>query len=104
MTDGVSESIPDRQKLQSEAALHESMSEIEAEAPQRRPKVYGRLLWVASVVASILVIPYSVHFLRQMRGKPSLSTARSIRALCPLRLNRIRSFGRNLHPLPRSDD
>ncbi len=184
------------------------------------------LLWVASVVASILVIPYSVHFLRQMRGKPSLeslqpqiaegvaegailsmlmialglacgksvgldwppldgwdkgpdnrrrmraalklavilsvvavgfdvalgyvihdrhhleghfaatrcrlglghpslplieaalivprplpwrsgnspsSTARSIRALCALRLNRIRSFGMNLHPLPRSD-
>jgi len=65
MADGVSESIPDPQKSQSEASLHESMSKFEAEAPKQRPKRY---------------------------------------ALCPSRLNRIRSFGINLHPLPRADD
>jgi len=76
MAGGMSESIPDPQNSQSQAARHESMGEFEAEAPKQRPKLYGRLLWLASVAASALAIPYSVAFLTQTGDKPSLESLR----------------------------
>lgn len=76
MADGTNESIPDPLKSQSEAVRHESTSKFEAEAPKQRPKLYGRLLWLASVVASALTIPYSVAILTQMGAKPSVESLR----------------------------
>ena len=51
------------------------MSKVET--PSQSPKLYGRLLWLASVAASALTIPYSIAFLRQTGDKPSLESLRS---------------------------
>jgi len=76
MADGTNESIPDPEKLPSEAAQHESTSKFESEATEQRPKLYGRLLWLACVAASVLTIPYSVAFLKQTGDKPGFESLR----------------------------
>jgi membrane protease YdiL (CAAX protease family) len=48
-----------------------------SETPSQSPKLYGRLLWLASVAASALTIPYTVAFLRQTGDKPGLENLRS---------------------------
>jgi hypothetical protein len=74
MADETSEPMAGSPKSQSEAALHEPVSDPPAEPSKQRPRYYGRFLWLASVLASILVIPYSIAIVRQSPDKPSVES------------------------------
>jgi hypothetical protein len=76
MADGMGESMPDSQKSPSDAAPDKSRWQAESKPPDQHPKIYGPLLWLVSIVASILVIPYSIAILRQLRDKPGIESLR----------------------------
>jgi len=76
MAGGAGEPIPPPQESPGETVWEEPQSKAEAKAIEQRPKLYGRLLWLACVVASVLIVPYSVAFLRQTADKPSIENLR----------------------------
>jgi membrane protease YdiL (CAAX protease family) len=76
VADVLGESMPVAENPQSDAAFDESQSQTEVKPAELRPMRYGRLLWLASVVASVLVIPYTISILSQIGNKPSMESLR----------------------------
>ncbi len=80
MLDDMSEPIVGSEKFSGKDGLDEPVLESQAKRPNLRPKMYGRVLWIASVLASVLVIPYSIAILRQAPDRPSVESLRPMLA------------------------
>jgi hypothetical protein len=74
MADDSSEPTSLPQQSPGEPAGEQSRLQAEPEAQKERPRLYGRLLWLACVVASILVTPYEIAFLKQTGDKPTVES------------------------------
>jgi membrane protease YdiL (CAAX protease family) len=80
MLDGTSDPIVESDKSSGRGALGEASPKSQGDRLNLRARVYGQLLWIASVVASVLVIPYTIAVLRQAPDKPSVESLKPMLA------------------------